>query len=36
MSYAFAITACKLLLNFLPKHIFIDFLFYYHANDYLY
>lgn len=36
MSYAFAIVAGKLLLIFLPKHIFIDFFFYYHPNDYLY
>lgn len=34
--YSSAILSCKLLLAYLPKHFFINFLFYYHPNDYLY
>jgi hypothetical protein len=36
MVYAFIVLACKLLLAYLPEHFFINFLFYYHANDFIY
>lgn len=34
--YSSVILSCKLLLVYLPKHFFINFLFYYHPNDYFY
>lgn len=36
MLYCLLIIGCKLLLDYLPKHLFINFLFYYHPNDYFY
>lgn len=36
MIYSFCVVACKLLLSYLPTHFFFNFLFYYHAHDYLY
>jgi hypothetical protein len=36
MVYSFSVAACKLILPYLPQHFFFDFLFYYHAHDYLY
>jgi hypothetical protein len=36
MLYCLLIIGLKLLLAYLPKHLFINFLFYYHPNDYFY